>query len=290
MAGLDEVDGATGSRADGRHARSLGFLDRLAESLVLAGVHEDIQAGKGVRQVLAIQPTGEYCGGHPGLQVIHFRTVTDDHQLHIVPAVEGSHALHGLLGGQAADEADNGAAALQVGGVASVATLLLAFQQPLAAQLVGTLGGVEAFRIHAAAPVRHAPHPVLFQLAHRHGARGKRHGAHVVHDAHPAPRHLGQELHPVVVGEARHVGLEDSHARQLQRPRRHGTRTAENEGAGQVHHIGLELLQLRVHARHWHADRQGVNARHIHGGHAGDAVALVGRNLLLPIRCPRGDY
>ena len=56
-----------------------------------------------------------------------------------------------------------------------------------------------------------------------------------------------------------------------------------------MHNVRLELLQLRVKVRHGHADRQGVNARHIHYGHAGDAEALVGCNFFLSLLRPRCD-
>ena len=232
MAWLDQVDGATGGRADRRHAGSLGLLDRLAESLELTGVHEDVQAGERVGQVFAIQPTGEYCGGHQGLQLVHLRAIADDDQLHIVPPVQGCHALHGLLRSQSAYKADDLPVRFQRVRARRAAALTLAFQQPFAPQFRRALGRVEALRIHATPPVRHAAHAVFFQLAHRHGARGQRHGTHVVHDSHPAPCHLGQELHLVVVGESGNVGLEDRHARQLQRLGHYRACTAQDEGAG----------------------------------------------------------
>ncbi len=72
----------------------------------------------------------------------------------------------------------------------------------------------------------------------------------------PLPRHVGHGLELVVVRKARHVRLEDRHARDVQSLSGEGSRATQHEGAGQVHYIGTEAAELGEHHGKWNADGQ----------------------------------
>src|SRR5699024_1936844 len=139
------------------------------------------------------------------------------------------------------------------------AALGLTYLPPPAAKLRAALSGVEALRIHAPAPVVNPLHAVVAQLLDRGGARSKGQCGIVVHRAHPAPGHVQQKGELVVLREAGDVRLIDRHLRHPQRLRGEYARPAEDERAGQVHHIRLELLEQPVDPRQGYADGQGVN-------------------------------
>ena len=94
----------------------------------------------------------------------------------------------------------------------------------------------------------------------------------------------------VLGGEARDVRLVERHRRHPELTGRERARPAEDERAGQVDDVRLELGKRRGDGGGGHADGQGIHQRDHHGGHADDVEAEVVRDLVLEVARAGGDH
>lgn len=100
---------------------------------------------------------------------------------------------------------------------------------------------MEANRIHTAAPVVDVVNAVSFELRDGHGARGERALAHVMNVACPLPDCGGKKREVILGGETCDIRLVDSNGWDPQLTGRNRASRTEDERAGEVHDIRLEL-------------------------------------------------
>ena len=135
-------------RRDTGHARSECLLQRLAEGFVHAGVHEHVETGEVLGELLAGEKTREDRFGHQSSEPFALGSITNDHQSNA--RIIGEH-------GQIFD-------AFLVGETPDVTHHDSTIGVPAGAQCVAALVGREQLAVDAAAPHRHVVDAVRVQV------------------------------------------------------------------------------------------------------------------------------
>ena len=104
---LHQVEWPSSTGRDHRHSARERFLHGLAEGLVLSGVHEQVEAGHGLREGLAAQEAEEGRVRQQSLEGGAARPLPHDDQFRARDVGDRLEVLDLFLGGEAADVADD---------------------------------------------------------------------------------------------------------------------------------------------------------------------------------------
>ena len=261
-----QVKRPSGGRRDHRQPARGGLLHCLPERLIRPAVHEHVQAGVDGRQLLAPALAEEDGVRHVLAQ--HGLGRPGPHDDQPDPGQRGDPGQHldPLLGGQAADVAHE---------------QLSVLCQQRRAQLLAALGRVEAPRVHAAAPQPDVADALAEQAGRGDRGRGQRARGAVVDAAQPPPgERLAGPAEPVRPRVGRQVGLVHRDRGQAEPPGHRGAVRAQEDRAGQVHHLGLVPDRARPGPGGW-AGRAGSS-----GSRAAAPRARARRERERPPTCP----
>ena len=277
--GVHDVEGAAAADGDDGHARGHRLLQRLAEGVGLAGVHEQVQARHVAREVLAPLEAGEVRAGQLPLELFAQRPGADDHEAGARQVREHPQVPDLLLVRQPPHEAHE----------------LLAVRGELGAQRLVPLGGMESAGVDAAAPQVHASHPLAVQLPDGERRRRERQRGHVVQARHVAPQDVLQPRGAVPGRVAGDLGLVDGHGGDAELLGRLHRAPAQHEGGGDVHHVRGEVGEHAAQPAHRAGGHphggvpgQGHGGQGAHGEALDLAGGLTGARALGPPGGPRG--